>query len=81
MTLRSWRACGIWSTAWKLTPEVQVVVFDSANPDFYMAHIDLVRRGQAATNARFLEAFARPEVKARVQRFMEKAASKKTTSS
>jgi len=23
---------------------VQVVVFDSANPDFYMAHIDLVRR-------------------------------------
>src|SRR5271169_2439611 len=25
-------------------PLVQVVVFDSANPDFYMAHIDLVRR-------------------------------------
>jgi hypothetical protein len=25
-------------------PHVQVVVFDSANPDFYMAHIDLVRR-------------------------------------
>jgi enoyl-CoA hydratase/carnithine racemase len=24
--------------------EVQVVVFDSANPDFYMAHINLVRR-------------------------------------
>jgi enoyl-CoA hydratase/carnithine racemase len=27
---------------------------------------------QAASNARFLEAFARPEVKARIQRFMEK---------
>jgi enoyl-CoA hydratase/carnithine racemase len=27
---------------------------------------------QAATNARFLESFARPEVKARIQRFMEK---------
>ncbi len=28
--------------------QVQVVVFDSANPDFYMAHIDLVRRGQVS---------------------------------
>ena len=27
---------------------MQVVVFDSANPDFYMAHIDLVRRGQVS---------------------------------
>jgi enoyl-CoA hydratase/carnithine racemase len=29
-------------------PGVQVVVFDSANPDFFMAHIDLVRRGEVS---------------------------------
>jgi enoyl-CoA hydratase/carnithine racemase len=29
-------------------PRVQVVVFDSANPDFFMAHIDLVRRGEVS---------------------------------
>jgi enoyl-CoA hydratase/carnithine racemase len=29
-------------------PSVQVVVFDSANPDFHMAHIDLVRHGEVS---------------------------------
>ena len=87
---------------------MQVVVFDSANPDLRYGWINravpdaftdrfatrvasfdrfatatanqiLNTRGhvaagidQAATNARFLDAFARPEVQARIRRFMEK---------
>jgi enoyl-CoA hydratase/carnithine racemase len=26
--------------------ELKVVVFDSANPDFYMAHVDILRTGE-----------------------------------
>jgi enoyl-CoA hydratase/carnithine racemase len=30
----------------KGTPELRVIVFDSANPDFFMAHFDVVRGGE-----------------------------------
>lgn len=37
-------------TAWEAGEAVKVVVFESANPDFFMAHVDLIRADQFDRN-------------------------------
>jgi enoyl-CoA hydratase/carnithine racemase len=34
----------------EVTKELKVVVFDSANPDFYIGHVDLIRAGEFSTD-------------------------------
>lgn len=34
----------------EITNELKVIVFDSANPDFYIGHVDLIRAGEFSTD-------------------------------
>ena len=39
------------------TNELKVIVFDSANPEFYIAHVDILREGETAFGVRILPDF------------------------